>query len=112
MKIALVTGGSRGLGKSMSQHIAAKGHDVVLTYNSKKAEAEEVVKQIEKTGQKAAALVLDVSSSKSFEAFAANVKETLKTKWGRGDFDFLVNNAGIGIHAPFAETSEEQFDQL
>ena len=112
MKIALVTGGSRGLGKSMSLHIAAKGNDVILTYNSKKAEAEDVVGQIEKMGRKAFAFPLDVSNSKSFDDFAGNVKQALQTKWSRSDFDFLVNNAGIGIHAPFAETSEEQFDQL
>src|ERR1700724_1419190 len=112
MKIALVTGGSRGLGKSMSLHIAAKGNDVVLTYNSKKADAEDVVKQIEKTGRKAAALTLDVSDSKSFDGFVEKLKEVLQTRWKRDDFDFLVNNAGIGIHAPFAETSEKQFDAL
>jgi NAD(P)-dependent dehydrogenase (short-subunit alcohol dehydrogenase family) len=112
MKIALVTGGSRGLGKSMSRHIAAKGNDVVLTYNSKKADGEDVVKQIEKTGRKAAALTLDVSDSKSFGGFVEKLKEVLQAKWKREDFDFLVNNAGIGIHAPFAETSEKQFDEL
>jgi len=112
MKIALVTGGSRGLGKSMSLHIAAKGNDVVLTYKSKTAEAEEVVKQIEQSGRKAAALALDVSDSKSFDGFAERLKQVLQTKWKRDDFNFLVNNAGIGIYAPFAETSEKQFDEL
>jgi NAD(P)-dependent dehydrogenase (short-subunit alcohol dehydrogenase family) len=112
MKIALVTGGSRGLGKSMSLHIASKGNGVVLTYNRKNTEAEEVVKEIENAGGRAAALALDVSDSKSFDDFAASVKETLQKKWGRDDFDFLVNNAGIGIHASFAETTETQFDQL
>ena len=112
MKIALVTGGSRGLGKSMSLHIAAKGNDVVLTYNSKKADAESVVKQIGETGRKAAALALDVSDSKSFDGFVAKLKELLRAKWNRDDFDFLVNNAGIGIRSPFAETSEKQFDEL
>ena len=112
MKIALVTGGSRGLGKSMSLHIAAKGNDVLLTYNSKKADAEDVVKQIEQTGRKAAALALDVSDSKSFDGFVAKLKEVLRAKWNRDDFDFLVNNAGIGIRSPFAETSEKQFDEL
>src|SRR3981081_3360543 len=112
MKIALVTGGSRGLGKSMALHIAAKGNDVVLTYNSKKADAENVVKQIEQTGRKAAALALDVSDSKTFDDFVANIKEVLQAKWERDDFDFLVNNAGIGIHSSFAETSEKQFDEL
>ncbi len=112
MKIALVTGGSRGLGKSMSVHIAAKGNDVVLTYKSKKADAEEVVKQIEQTGRKAAALALDVSDSKSFDGFVDKLKEVLQAKWKRDDLNFLVNNAGIGIYAPFAETSEKQFDEL
>jgi NAD(P)-dependent dehydrogenase (short-subunit alcohol dehydrogenase family) len=112
MKIALVTGGSRGLGKSMSLHIAAKGNDVVLTYNSKKADAEGVVKQIEQTGRKAAALALDVSDSKSFGGFVEKLKEILQANWKRQDFDFLVNNAGIGIYSSFAETSEKQFDEL
>jgi NAD(P)-dependent dehydrogenase (short-subunit alcohol dehydrogenase family) len=112
MKIALVTGGSRGLGKSMALHIASKGTDVVLTYNSKKADAEDVVKQIEQTGRKAATLALDVSDSKSFTGFVAKLKEVLQATWKRDDFDFLVNNAGIGIHSSFAETSEKQFDDL
>jgi NAD(P)-dependent dehydrogenase (short-subunit alcohol dehydrogenase family) len=112
MKIALITGGSRGLGKSMALALAAKGTDVVLTYNSKRAEAEAVVAEIVKMGRKAATLALDVSNAASFDGFAANLKDVLKATWGRADFDFLVNNAGIGIHASFAETSEAQFDQL
>lgn len=111
-KIALVTGASRGLGKSMALALAQKGNDIILTYNSKQAEADEVVAQIEKMEQKAVALQLDVSNSKSFSAFATEVKNALKQKWERDHFDFLVNNAGIGIHAAFAETTEEQFDQL
>jgi NAD(P)-dependent dehydrogenase (short-subunit alcohol dehydrogenase family) len=112
MKIALVTGGSRGLGKNMCEHIAARGNDVVLTYNSRKADAEEVVRQIEKTGRKAAALALDASNTKSFDGFVKNLKDVLQTKWQRTDFDFLINNAGFGIRASFAETTEEQFDDL
>lgn len=111
-KIAIVTGGSRGLGKNMALNLARKGVDAILTYNSKKAEADEVVAQIEQGGQKAVALQLDVSNSKSFTGFAQQVKDALKQKWDREHFDFLVNNAGIGIHASFAETTEEQFDQL
>jgi len=107
-----VTGGSRGLGKSMCLHIAAGGHDVILTYNSKKAEADAVVAEIVKLGRKAVALQLDVSRSATFDAFAESVKAALKANWGRSDFDFLVNNAGIGIYAAFAETSEQQFDTL
>lgn len=112
MKIAIITGGSRGLGKEMALHLAAQGRDVILTYNSKKDEAESVVAAIEKGGRKAVALQLDVSDSKSFSVFAQAVKEVLKEMWGRENFDFLVNNAGIGINAPLAETTEEQFDLL
>jgi NAD(P)-dependent dehydrogenase (short-subunit alcohol dehydrogenase family) len=112
MKIALITGGSRGLGKAMAMNIAAQGQDVILTYKSKKAEAEEVVASIEQRGRKAVALQLDVSDTTSFTAFGAVVKETLKHTWNRDDFDFLVNNAGFGMYAPFTETTEEQFDQL
>jgi len=112
MKIAVITGGSRGLGKSMCLHLARTGHDVILTYKSKKAEAEAVVAEIAKMGQKAVALPLDVSVSKAFDAFAASVKNALAQNWERNDFDFLVNNAGVGVSALFMDTTEEQFDQL
>jgi NAD(P)-dependent dehydrogenase (short-subunit alcohol dehydrogenase family) len=112
MKVAIITGGSRGLGKSMAMNIAAQGQDVLLTYNSKKEEAEEVVALIEKRGRKAVALQLDTSDTTSFAAFREAVKEALKRTWYRNDFDFLINNAGFGIHALFTETTEEQFNQL
>lgn len=111
-KIAIVTGGSRGLGKNMALSIAGKGIAVILTYHSRKAEADEVVKQIEGGGQKACALQLDVSDSKLFAAFSEQVEKVLREKWHRDSFDFLVNNAGTGVHSPFAETTEEQFDQM
>jgi NAD(P)-dependent dehydrogenase (short-subunit alcohol dehydrogenase family) len=111
-KIALITGGSRGLGKNMALSIAKKGLDVILTYNSKKEEAEEVVSEIEKLGQKAFALQLNVADVTTFDSFFLNVKNVLKEKFNAEKFDFIINNAGIGIHAPFAETTEEQFDTL
>jgi len=111
-KIALVTGGSRGLGKDMALSLAKKGIDVILTYNSKKEEVLAVVAEIEQAGQKAAALQLDVADVKSFDAFFMQVKTVLQDTFETGHFDFLINNAGIGIHAPFAETTEEQFDLL
>ena len=111
-KIALVTGGSRGLGKNMALKIAEKGIDVILTYNSKKDEALAVVAEIEKTGQKAAALQLNAGNTKSFDTFYTELKGILKTVFNKERFDFLINNAGIGIHAFFAETTEEQFDEL
>lgn len=111
-KIALITGGSRGLGKEMALRIAEKGLDVVLTYNSKQDEAQAVVQQIEALGQKAAALQLNVGQVGTFNAFFANLQQVLQTHFGADKIDFLVNNAGIGIHASFADTTEEQFDEL
>ncbi|MBC7486225.1 MAG: SDR family oxidoreductase [Cytophagaceae bacterium] len=111
-KIALVTGGSRGLGKNMALHLAQKGIDVILTYNSKKAEALAVVSDIQKTGRKAAALQLNTGEVKSFDAFFEEIQKVLKTTFDTERFDFLINNAGIGIYNSFAETTEEQFDTL
>ncbi|AEE53372.1 SDR family NAD(P)-dependent oxidoreductase [Haliscomenobacter hydrossis] len=111
-KIVLITGGSRGLGKEMALRFAQKGLDVIITYQSKVAEAHEVVQQIEALGQKAAALHLNVGESKSFDAFFAQLSTILNTQFHRDKIDFLVNNAGIGIHASFAETTEEQFNAL
>ena len=112
-KIALVTGGSRGLGKDMALNIAKKGLDVVLTYNSKKESADEVVKEIQGMGQKAAALELNVSDVASFNGFISEFQKILKSEFNLEKFDFLINNAGFSIAIPsFAETTEEQFDGL
>ena len=96
----------------MALHIARAGHDVILTYNTRLREAEDVVREIGTLDRKAAALTLDVSDSKLFPAFAEALVQILQAKWERRDFDFLINNAGIGIHAPFLQTTEEQFDRL
>jgi len=111
-KIAIVTGGSRGLGKNTALRLASKGVDVIITYHSKREEADKVIAEIEAAGAKAVALQLDVSQSKTFVEFAANVKAILQSKWQRDSFDYLVNNAGTGINTPFLETSEEQFDEM
>ena len=111
-KIALVTGGSRGLGKDMALRLAQKGLHVILTYNSKKEEALEVVRQIEAIGQKAVALQLNVGETNSFDAFIVQVQEILKSHFNTEKIDFLINNAGIGTHVAYADTSEAQFDNL
>jgi NAD(P)-dependent dehydrogenase (short-subunit alcohol dehydrogenase family) len=111
-KIALVTGGSRGLGKNMALALAKKGINVVLTYHSKQDEAQAVVAEIEKAGLKAAALKLDTGEVKSFNGFFEQLKTILNDTFGTNKFDFLINNAGIGVHAPFADTKEEDFDLL
>lgn len=111
-KIALVTGGSRGLGKNMVLSLAKKGIDIVLTYKSNKQEAENVVAEIQALGQKAIAFQLDTSSTKEFDSFFKQVTNHLEEHTGSKNFDFLVNNAGIGIHKSFEETTEEDFDTL
>jgi NAD(P)-dependent dehydrogenase (short-subunit alcohol dehydrogenase family) len=110
-KIALVTGGSRGLGKSTAIKLAEHGNDVILTYRSGRTEADAVVKQIENLGRHAVALPLDLEITSTFADFAARVLDALKT-WQRERFDFLVNNAGVGVHASFEATTEAQFDQM
>jgi len=111
-KLAIVTGGSRGLGKSTALALARAGVDVILTYHSNAEAAREVVSEIDGIGARAAALQLDTGKAGSFAAFGEQLKELLATTWQRADFDFLVNNAGVGVHASFAETTEEQFDML
>ncbi|SEO63879.1 SDR family NAD(P)-dependent oxidoreductase [Mucilaginibacter sp. OK283] len=111
-KIALVTGGSRGLGKNMAFALAKKGINVILTYHSKQDEAQAVVAEVENLGVKAAALQLDAGNIKSFDSFFDQLKTVLTDKFNTANFDFLINNAGIGIHAPFADTNEEDFDLL
>ncbi|GLQ46654.1 short-chain dehydrogenase [Dyella lipolytica] len=110
--IALITGGSRGLGKSMALKLAEHGTDVVLTYRSNQAEAQAVVAAIQKLGRRAVALPLDVGKAGGFKMFAEQLRAALKEHWQRNQFDYLVNNAGIGIHASFADTTEAQFDEL
>lgn len=111
-KLVLVTGASRGLGKSMALALANKGMDVLITYQSQKELALEVVASIKRMGVKAKALQLDVSDSDSFKTFAGNLSEVLKNEFQRQDFDYLINNAGIGINVPFSQTTQAQFDQL
>ncbi len=111
-KIALITGASRGLGKNTALSLAKKGVDIVATYHSNAQEANSVVAAIEAMGAKAVALQLDTSNTKTFDSFVAQVQQVLKDKWQTEHFDFLVNNAGVGVYAPFAETTEEDFDRL
>jgi NAD(P)-dependent dehydrogenase (short-subunit alcohol dehydrogenase family) len=112
MKVALVTGASRGLGRNTAIALARKGIDVIGTYHSNKAEADAAVSEIEALGRKALMFQLDTGKVSAFPAFVADVKQALNAQWRRPTFDYLVNNAGIGIHAPFATTSEADFDRL
>lgn len=111
-KIALVTGGSRGLGRDMAINLAKKGLDVILTYHSNQSAAEEVVASVQAEGANGYALSLDSSDTKGFDDFYQRLSDYLQSHYGSPHFDFLINNAGTGIYQPFAETTEEQFDEL
>ncbi len=112
MKVAIITGGSRGIGKSAARECSARGVGVIVTYNSHKPGADEIVQEIEAAGGKAVALALDVGNSASFPGFAAEVARTLRAKFERTTFDFLVNNAGFGMFIPITDVSETLFDSL
>ena len=111
-EIALVTGGSRGLGRNMAIAIAKKGIDVILTYNSNKAAADEVVAEIQSLGQKATAFQLDTSNVKLFDNFIKHVTGYLQEQTGSPNFDFLINNAGTALYRLAAETTEEELDEI
>lgn len=112
-KIALVTGGSRGLGRDMALSLAKKGIDVILTYRSKESEAREVANEIKAMGRKAVFLSLDMNTSvTTLDAFVQAIAIELKTGWERTDLDFIINNAGVGGGVPFEKVSEGFFDEF
>ncbi|MEW5559424.1 SDR family oxidoreductase [Enterobacter asburiae] len=110
--LSLVTGASRGLGRNTALSIARHGGDVIITYRNGKEAAEAAVADIQALGRKATALQLDVSNVSSFPGFVAAVRAALQDNWGRDTFDHLINNAGHGEMADFANTTEAQFDLL
>ncbi len=111
-KIALITGGSRGLGRNTALKLARDGADVIVTYRERQDEGKAVLAEIEQLGSKAALLQLDVANTAGFDAFAKTVAETLQDRWQRKDFDFLINNAGIDVYSLFGQTTEDAFDRL
>ena len=112
VKIALVTGGSRGLGKEMTISLAKKGMDVILTYRSNENDAQQTKKEVESLGQKSATLHLDMNDFKSLDSFVQRVISTLQTEWNTNSLDFLINNAGMGATVPFEQVTEELFTEF
>jgi NAD(P)-dependent dehydrogenase (short-subunit alcohol dehydrogenase family) len=110
-QIALVTGGSRGLGRNVVLSLARRGVDSIFTYHSNETEARNVVAEVEALGRRAVALRLDTGDVSLFPAFASDVRATL-AKWGAERFDYLVNNAGTALHKAFAETTEAELDAI
>ena len=113
-KIALVTGGSRGLGRDMTINLAQKGIDLVITYKNNQQAAESVVAEIENIGRKALALPLDVANTSSYaDFFSSQLLPQLEELFGTAKFDFLINNAGTGLFAPFpTPTPVSQVDEM
>ena len=110
-KTAIITGGSRGLGRNTALNLAKRGVDIIFTYRANQAEAKNLIKEVEAAGSKAAGFKLDIGDIRAFDSFANEVSTTLQS-WGKDRFDYLVNNAGNSLHASFAETTEEQFDAI
>ncbi|OMP79204.1 SDR family NAD(P)-dependent oxidoreductase [[Flexibacter] sp. ATCC 35208] len=111
-KIALITGGSRGIGRDSALKLADKGLDIIITYNTRIEDAQSVVAAIEAKGQKAATLQLNTGMISTFEDFATQVKNTLSTHFGTDHFDYLINNAGQGGYGAITEVTEAFFDDL
>ncbi|HUA99178.1 MAG TPA: SDR family oxidoreductase [Terracidiphilus sp.] len=110
-KIAIITGGSRGLGRNTAVNLARRGVDIVFTWRASEKDAASLVREVEAMGRKAAAFQLDTGDTRAFDGFAGEVGKTLES-WGRERFDYLVNNAGNSLHAGFSETTEAQFDGI
>lgn len=111
-KVALITGGNRGLGKNSALKIAQKGLDVIITYRSNRDEAEDVVNEIKEMGRNAVAFQLDTKDRKSFDAFVKNVTTHLQETAGNPNIDYLINNAGTALYSPITEVTEEQMDDI
>jgi NAD(P)-dependent dehydrogenase (short-subunit alcohol dehydrogenase family) len=112
MKVAIITGGSNGIGKSAAVELGKRGIGVIFTFHSDQTNADAIVKQIEQAGGKAAALPLDLSKKETFATFTGAVQRTLREIWQRSSFDYLVNNGGTGGGMAFAEVTEEYFERI
>jgi NAD(P)-dependent dehydrogenase (short-subunit alcohol dehydrogenase family) len=110
-KIAIISGGSRGLGRNTAVNLARRGVDIIFTYRSNQKEADGLIRELENLGSKAAAFQLDTGDIRAFNGFVAEVRKTLQS-WGRDRFDYLVNNAGNSLHASFEQTTEAEFDAI
>jgi NAD(P)-dependent dehydrogenase (short-subunit alcohol dehydrogenase family) len=111
-KVAVITGGNRGIGKSTAVHLAKRGVGVILTYNTHRDEGDAVAAEIRSAGGKAVAIQLDIGKIDVFDGFSARIVETLRSEWQRDTFDYLVNNAGNAQRTPIPNVTESQFDDL
>jgi NAD(P)-dependent dehydrogenase (short-subunit alcohol dehydrogenase family) len=110
-RTAIITGGSRGMGRNTAVNLAKRGVDVIFTYHSNQAEAESLIREVDAMGAKAAASHLDTGNLGAFDGFVAHVRKTLEG-WDRSRFDYLVNNAGNSQHIDFDKVTETDFDAV
>jgi len=110
-KIALVTGGSRGLGRNTVLALAKRGVNSIFTYNAAKDEADKVMELAAQNGAEAIALKLDGGDIGSLDGFIEQVRSAL-TAMGASRIDYLINNAGISHHNTIVKTTEEELDLL
>ena len=111
IKVALITGGSRGLGRNTVLSLAKRGVSSIFTYNSAKDEADKVAELVGQEGVKAIALQLDTGNTGTFDSFVEQVRSALK-EIGSEHLNYLVNNAGISHHNTIVKTTEEELDLL
>jgi len=111
-KIALVTGGSRGIGKAIVSSLAKQEIDIVFTYKSNEGAAMQVIDEVKRLGQKAKAFQLDTGNIRTFDAFVNTLSQYLNDEYQKTNIDFLINNAGIGLYGSVADTTEETFDTI
>jgi NAD(P)-dependent dehydrogenase (short-subunit alcohol dehydrogenase family) len=109
--ISIVTGGSRGLGRSTVLALARRGVHSIFTYHTNRSEAEKVVALARETGAQAIPLQLDTGNVRAFEEFVGKVRQAL-ARLGAERFDYLVNNAGTSHHNAFEKTTEAELDEL
>lgn len=111
-KTAIITGGSRGLGRDMAINLAKEGVDVVFSYHQNLDKANEVISEIESLGQKAAAFVFDANDHQSGRDFIDKATSYLQQENDSPNFDFLINNAGTGTYNLIGDTTDEQFNEM
>jgi NAD(P)-dependent dehydrogenase (short-subunit alcohol dehydrogenase family) len=110
-RVAVITGGSRGLGRNTAVNLAGRGVNVIFTYRSNQKAADSLIREVATIGRKAAGFRLDTGDIRLFDGFVTDVRKTLQS-WGPERFDYLVNNAGGSLHADFDQTTEAQFDEI
>lgn len=111
-KTAIITGGSRGLGRDMAINLAKNGTDIIFSYHSNIEKANELISELENLGQKAFAIQYDANNPSDGKDLIQKATEYLNKENGNPNFDFLINNAGTGTFGMISNTTEDQFNEM